>query len=191
MLKKTLTLALAIVIAMAAGSASAQCVIGVYTNADGTGGYIQPTEFQPFNVHVVMFTEDLVNGVAYSLVAPGLNTTLFFQSAAYGPAGTGIGLIAPGTGGAADGDLSVGLGICAVGFSGFPVLVTTYEFVATNLFPGGLMTIQPNADENPAFPVYSDCQGVVKECGGIVGMTVDQVIGTQSTSMGAVKSLFN
>ena len=184
MLKMTMAVALALV-AMVAGPAGAQCTLGVYADAAGTSSVVQPVEGENFDVYVVLFVESLVDAVSYELVAPGLGTDFVALSTVYGPEGGGINISTP------NGE-NVGLGECAVGYNGNPVLVTKYTFFPINLSASGSqISVTGNADENDLVPVYSNCTGAVLDCAAGPELIVDSVVATESASFGAVKSLYH
>lgn len=184
MLKRTMAVVFAMVIALTAGSASAQCVIGVYGDADGTKNLVQPTQGQEFNVYVVLFTENVVNAASYALEVPGLLTDVFVTGTEWGASGNGFS-ITTGNG------ENVALGECAVGFGGLPVLVSTYTMLFPLPAPGRTFEVLPNADEDPVFPVYSDCAGQLGTCEMAPALVVEPPVANESASFGQVKSLFN
>lgn len=182
MLKRTMAVMIAITIAMVAGPVAAQtCTVGVYADATGSSNLIQPVEGVPYDFYVVLFTEDLANAVSYKLVAPA---GLIVIGQAYGPAGSGINIPTP------NGD-NVGLGECAVGFGGLPVVVTRYTALPLAGDAPGSISVIGNADEDAQFPVYSSCQGVLNTCESGASLTVEGPVATDSTSFGAVKHLYH
>ncbi len=120
MFKRTMMVVVAMLVVMAAGYAAAQCTVGVYADANGTVSSFIPTQGTNFHIYVVLFAENAVNAVAYDLDLPGLNTEIFIISQTYGPSG-GRFNVSEATGN------NVGLGECAIGFGGLPILVTDYE----------------------------------------------------------------
>lgn len=185
---RRLSLALFAVTVLWAGQASAQadpfCTIGVYADDAGTISSFQPTQGDPFDVYVVMFAESLVNAVALQLFIPGLGEDVLQLSESYGPGGGGLNF--PTTGG-----FNIGLGECAVGFFGNPIAVAQFRF----LFPFetvGTRTINlgPNPDENPASPVFSDCQGRIYPCNVAQGLFLEGPVSEDQPSFGAVKALY-
>jgi len=186
MLRRTMIVVIALLVAMTAGSALAQtCTVGVYGDADGTVGFVQPIEGQTFDMYVVLFTENLVSAASYSLDIPGLNDTIFNLNVAYGPSAGGINL------NSANGE-NVGLGECAIGFGGAPVVVAHHTMLQIVNFDGPrTITVGGNCDEDCNSPVMSSCNGTLTTCDSGASLLVDGVIATQSASFGAVKSLFN
>jgi hypothetical protein len=182
----------AMLVVMAAGSASAQCTLGVYADAQGTvstaaGFRADPVNPDPVHVYVVLFKESLVNAVSFRLVVPGLGVDIFSNTLDYptlwGPSGDGLNV--PGVGN------NVGLGECAVGFAGAPVLVADYTFFLPNYAPPRMISVIANPDENPDFPVVSDCAGNLSTCEGTQSLLVEGPVATESKSFGSLKSLYN
>lgn len=186
MLKRTMAVVFAVVLAMTAGSVAAQtgCSVGAYADTQGTVNLFQPVVGTNFDVYVVLFTENLANAVAYTLDVPGLNSDIFQMGVAYGPTGTGINITT------ANGN-NVGLGDCAVGFGGLPVVVARYTFlIPFDGAPTRTMAVAGNCDEDCNFPVYSDCLGNLSPCDVGPALQVEGPVATESASFGAVKSLF-
>lgn len=182
MLKRTMAVVIAIALAMIAGPVAAQtCTVGVYADANGSSTLVQPVADTTYDFYVVLFTEDLANAVSYQLVAPA--GTLILGSA-FGPTGAGLNI------GTANGE-NVGLGECAVGFNGLPIVVTRYTALALAGQAPGTISVTGNADENGQFPVYSTCQGVLNVCETGASLTVEGPVATESTSFGAVKNLYH
>lgn len=185
MFKRTMAAAFAIMIVMSAGVVLAQtCTVAAYADAAGTSQVIAPTQGVPFDVYVVLFTEDRANAVSYRLDVPGLNSEIFIMNSTWGPEGDGLNFQT------ANG-ANVGLGECAIGFGGYPILVATY----TMLIPletqnDREITVLGNADENINFPVYNTCDAVLKTCDSGPALYVDQPVANESASFGAVKSLY-
>lgn len=184
MLRRTMAVVFALV-ALTAGSAAAQgsCVLGVYADADGTSGYIQPVEAQNFHIYVVMNIEDTVKAVAYSLDIPGLGIEIFNLSTVYGPSGDGLNF--PDAGGN-----NVGLGECVNGYTGDPIVVADHTmFMLTSQVPR-TVTVGPNTLADEFLPIYANCLNLLLPCDIGPGLVIDGVIPTSDTSWGAVKSLF-
>lgn len=190
MLKRTMAVVFAMLVVMAAGSASAQCTLGVYADANGTmstaQGYRNGDEL---HMYVVLYTEGLVNAVAYNMIVPGLGVDIFAidtpeNPTLYGPSGTGINI-------ANSGGNNVGIGECAVGFGGLPVLVTDYTFVVPNFAAPRTVSILPNTAADPNFPVVSSCAGELYPCEGTSSLLVEGPVAVESTSFGAVKNLYH
>jgi hypothetical protein len=179
----------AMLVVMAAGSASAQCTLGVYADADGTVSTAQGfRNGDPFHVYVVLFTEGLVNAVSYNMIVPGLGVDIYNMDnpttpTLYGPSGTGINIVGGGN--------NVGLGECAVGFGGLPVLVTDYTFIIPNFALPRSISIVANPDEDPNFPVVSSCAGELYTCEGTNSLLVEGPVAVESTSFSAVKNLYH
>lgn len=186
MLRRTMIAVVAILIAMSAGSVMAQCTVGVYGDADATVGFVQPIEGQNFDVYVVIFAENLISAASYSLDIPRLNVDLFNLTTTYGPSAGGFNLLS------VNGE-NVGLGECAIGFNGNPIVIARHEMLMLPLFFDGPRTISVggNCDEDCNNPVMSSCNGVISVCDSGATLLVDGVIATQSASFGAVKSLFS
>lgn len=186
MLKRTMAVVFAICFAMTVGSALAQvCSVGVYADEAGTQSVFQPTQNKEFDVHVVLFTENVVNALSYSVDIPGQNVDLFVVNEDFGPSANGINIRT------VNGE-NVGLGECAIGFTGLPVLVATYTCVMP--FPGSparTITLSGNVDQDPLVPVYSTCQGELTPCDVGPTLVVDMPVATEATSFGAVKSLYS
>lgn len=187
MLRRTMAVVFALV-ALTAGSAAAQglCTLGVYGDADGTVGLVEPVEAQQFHIYVVMNVQDTVKAVAYSLDIPGLGVEIFNITTVYGPNGEGINL--PDGGGE-----NVGLGECVNGWTGLPVLVADYTMLMLTSQNPRTVTVGPNplATEPPAtLPIYANCLNELLECQVGPALEISGVIATDDTSWGAVKSLF-
>lgn len=180
MLKRTMAVVFALALALTAGSAVAQqCVIGVYADEAGTTNYFQPTQGQEFDVYVVLHVEDLVDAVGpYDMDIPGLNVDMFQTARSLGPSGNGLQINEPG------GGYNVGLGECAIGFGGLPILVETRTFLFP-FHPQNQRTISVTGD-----PDYATCPGELKACSVGPGLLLDSVVSTTSESWGAVKSLY-
>lgn len=184
MLKRTMAVVFAIAIAMTAGSVGAQtCSIGVYADADGTVNVYQPRTGESFHVYVVLFVENVVNAVSYDLAVPGLNDEIFIQNLAFGPQGEGFSITT------ANGE-NVGLGECAVGYNGLPIVVADYTMLMPVASPERTLSILPNPDESSELPVINDCGNVLSTCEIGPSLIVETPVATQATSFGAVKSLY-
>lgn len=194
MLKMTTVVAIALSLALAANPVAAQCTLGVYADAAGTEGLVSPVVGETFDAYVVMFLEGLVNGVGYTLVGENLGDFAFI-GAVYGSDG-GVNIPneqnAPYFGGS-----NVGLGECAIGFNGFPIVVAKYTVLAlsaNNTVLDATLSVTGNArasDLDPTVPVYSDCNGVEISCGIGPSLAIETPVSGDSESFGAVKSLFN
>lgn len=198
MLRRTMALALALSLTLVAGTALAQpaCSIGVYADPAGTVGLFQPTEVQAFTVYVVAFTEDVINAAAYQISFPDLFTpanplgTFFVTGAAYGPSGLGL-EVPPGLS-AGDTNETVGLGECAIGFGGNPVVVAAYNCIVTGTNPGGQVCLGQHDDlfSDPGKAQVNNCTGILRACDLGPCLTVEPPIATESVSFGAVKALY-
>jgi len=186
MLRRTMMVVVAILIAMTAGSALAQtCTVGVFADDRGEVGFVQPIEGQNFDMYVVLFTENLLSALSYTLDVPGLNVDLFSIGVSYGPSGSGLNIET------ANGE-NVGLGECAVGFGGAPLVVAHHTmFMLPNFNGPRVVTAGGNCDEDCSNPVMSSCSGVLTTCDSGATLLIDGVIASKSASFGAVKSLFN
>lgn len=172
-----------------ATTASAQipqsdCMLGVYADTDGTVSVLEPTQGEPFTVYTVMFIEGLVNAVAYDLLVPKLGEDIFLLNETFGPAGRGINIATPG-------GYNIGLGECAIGFTGFPILVASHTF----FIPGETTTarsisVGPNMDSDPEAPLFAVCTGEVYRCTINDNLLLTAPVTTESTSFGAVKNLY-
>lgn len=160
------------------------CNLGVYANMAGTINTLEPTQGVPFTVYVVMYLEGLVNAVAFDLLVPRLNQDLFLIGQTFGPGGGGLNIASPG-------GYNIGLGECAIGFSGFPILVSSHTF----LIPGEVtsartISLAPNLDSDPEAPLFSVCTGQIYQCTISNNLLLSRPIGTESMSFGAVKNLY-
>lgn len=193
MLKMTTAVAIALIVAFAAGPVAAQtCSIGVYGDAAGSESLVSPVVGEPFDVYVVMFLEGLANGVGYTLVGNDLDDFLTV-GASYGVGGGGLN-IPNAAGDEYFGGSNVGLGQCAVGFNGSPIGVAKYTLVALTSTREASLTVTGNPNSSsldPAFPVFSDCNGVIGSCDIAPSLTIELPVSDDNASFGAVKSLFN
>jgi len=189
-MRKRVSILVAVLAVVAfANVASAQipqsdCNLGVYADAAGTIRQLEPTQGQPFTVHVVMYLEGLVTGVAFDLLVPQLGNELFLIGESFGPVGNGINIVSPG-------GYNIGIGECAVGFGGLPILVSSHTF----LMPGEVtsartISLAPNLDSDPEAPIFSVCTGQIYVCTISNNLLLTAPITTEDTSFGAVKSLY-
>lgn len=180
MLKRTMTAALMIALVITAGSASAQCAIGVYADAAGTISVTAPTQFQAFDVYVILRDEAAVEGASYKINFPA---SVFATDVWYGPDEGGFEFLTPN-------GVIVGFGQCAIGFGGIDIQVAHYSAIATD---GGLVnqeiSLEGNIDESPNVQ-YATCSGQVIDCGSVQNLLISHVVATESKSFGAVKSLY-
>jgi len=183
MLRRTMALALAITLVTAAGSAVAQsCLLGLYADAAATDPIANPREGQIFNVYSIIKAESTVNAVSQVVTFPA--GVFVAGTPSYGPSGGGLNIV-----GAGD---NIGLGECAIGFGGLPILVATYDCIVPVALPGNtIATIGPNPDEDPNFPVFSDCGGVLHACGNTQDLLIGATVAVEAKSFGSVKSLYN
>lgn len=191
MLRRTMAVALALTLALTAGSVMAQenCVMGVYADANGTVGLFKPTELQEFNIYVVANVLDVMNAAAYGLVNPD-PANLFITGAMWGPSGSGVNV--PSDPLDPYGTSNIGLGECAVGFEG-PIVIATYTALVTSSFGGGDVCVVPNPfrdETDPTKAQYNTCQDILKSCDLGPCLLVEDPIGTESVSFGAVKALY-
>jgi hypothetical protein len=192
MLKRTTAATIAILIAMVASPVAAQtCTLGVYGDADGTSGFVSPIVGEVFDAYVVMFYEGLANGVGYTLLLQG-GQDLLPAGSSFGEGGIGLNIpndtLNPTFSGA-----NVGLGQCAIGFNGNAIVVARYSFVAIGVQGAATFSLTGNArssDLDPAFPVFSDCLGVIQTCDVGPALTVETPVSGETESFGAVKSLY-
>lgn len=174
---------MAIALIAFAGASMAQsenCVLGVYTDADGDVSTHVPILFSFFDVFTVLRVESTVGGVAHSMQWP---PHIVSSNPVYGPGGHGVAISGPG-------GLSIGLGECAIGFQGLPVVVSHYQAIALAVAGPSQITVGPNSDENPMHVTFADCAQNLIPCFGTMALHLDGVIGTEDTSFGAVKSLY-
>lgn len=185
MLKRTMAVALTLALVLAVGSAMAQTypvqgTLGVYADALGTQTTFQPTQLDSFHVYVVLFTEDVVNAVGYMITFP---PGYVLVRASYGPDGNGLNIDV-------DGGSNVGLGTCAVGFGGLPIVAAQYTLIYPGPDPSPPVdiTVQPLPREGSL--LYSTCQSVLKAPDLGPSLHLEAPIATEAQSWGAVKSLY-
>lgn len=179
MFKKLCAVAL-VIVAMTATMASAQCTIAAYGDAAGTQSSMSPNE-QTFSVFVVLFAEDTANAAAYNYELVG--NGIFQQDRIAGPNGGGLFLNEPGFG------TNVALGECAIGFGGLSILVEEYQYAALE---GAQGTVSLSANPNQgATPVYVTCNSTIKECDAGATLIINEVVESDATSFGSIKSLYN
>jgi hypothetical protein len=177
---------MAIALIALAGASMAQsenCVLGVYTDTVGSpeGSVHVPILFATFDVYVVIKVESTVGGVAHSMQWP---SHIIPSHVSDGPGGNGI-RIDDGTGG-----LSIGLGECAIGYQGLPIVVSHYSAFTVAQFGPSEVTVGPNPSEDPMHVIFADCAQHLIPCFGTLALELDAVIGTEDKSFGAVKSLY-
>lgn len=198
MLKRTMAMGLALSLTLVAGAAFAQpaCSVGVYADPAGTGGLFQPTENQFFDVYVVALTEDVINAVAYQISFPdlfdpvgNLSGTFFVTGAMYGPVGNGL-EVPPNLPG--DTNETIGLGECAVGIGGAPIVVAKYSCIVTGTNPGGQICLGQHETLYTELgkAQVNNCSGILRACDLGPCLTVEPPIATESVSFGAVKALY-
>jgi hypothetical protein len=177
-----MTAALMIALVITAGSATAQCVFGAYADAAGTESVTAPTQFVPFDVYLILRDEAAVEGASYKITFPAGITPL---GGLFGPNEAGFEFQTPN-------GVIIGFGQCAIGFGGFDIQVAHYTAIALDgLLTNVEVTVEGNIDENPFGNVeYATCSGQVVECGQTQNLLIDHVIGTESKTFGAVKSLY-
>jgi hypothetical protein len=179
---------IAVTLVMLAGTAMAQtqdCIVGVYADQMGTSGFVEPAYnsplSEPFYVYSILFTEDLVNAVAWSVNIEGLGVDVletgrfdygnFNDVTPYG--------------------YRMGLGDCVIGFNHTPIKLIRHELRAMLSPAQRRVTTGPNALENPAYPIYSTCQSVLIPC-QTGSLTIQlSTIPVESESWGSVKALYN
>lgn len=170
-----------------ASTTRAQCTIAAYADAAGTSSLLSQyvAGGQTFSIYVVMFTEDTAAAAAYRFVPdlPELGQTIFLQDRIFGPSGNGL-VIDESTG------TNVALTECVYGFSGAPILVTEYEYVvAVDQYPEGIVSLEANTSQGET-PVYVTCTNIIKPCDPGPTLSLFAPFPAQTTSFGAVKSLF-
>ena len=193
MLRRTTLVVFAITLALGAASASAQlpCIVGAYTDADGTsavGTAVRdlgdPRAY--FDVYYVLFTEDFVNAVAWNREVTGFggNLTFLDEQEYFGTfldSQDGIGF-------------RLGIGTCVIGFGGVPITLMRERWgIIDDYTPSGGMgevVVLPNVLENENYPVYNTCNNDIRPCEA-GRMLVTRVVPNDSDSWGSVKALFN
>ena len=161
------------------------CTIGVFTNADGTGQTFLPTQGQIFTVYTVMFVEGVVNAVSYDLLVPQLGQDIFPAGDTFGEGNIGLNI-------QTQGGYNIGLGECAVGFTGFPIIVAAHSFIMPfETITGRTISLGPNLDSGPESPMFSTCQGEIYPCTISSNLLLEAPVATESVSFGAVKSLYS
>jgi hypothetical protein len=180
-----MAVALTLALVLAVGSALAQTYpaqgnLGVYADPLGTTSSVRPTQGQPFDIYVVLFTEDVVDAVGYKITFPP-DYALMAQS--YGPDGSGLNIDV-------QGGSNVGLGTCAVGFGGLPIVAARYTLVYVGTTGGQqpMITLEPLPREGSL--LYSTCQSVLKAPELGPSLILEDPVPTQEESWGAVKSLY-
>ena len=185
----TFFLALFAVLAYAS-TASAQipqsdCQLGVYADEAGTIQTFEPTQGEPFTVNVVMRVEGLVTAAAFQLFIPGLGDEVFLLGESFGIPGRGLNIMT-------DGGYNVGIGECAIGFNGLPIVISRHTLVipgeATN---ARTISLGPNTDSDPDAPAFSTCTGDLFLCTITDNLLLSAPVDTEDSSFGAVKSLYN
>jgi hypothetical protein len=184
----TLFATLLVVFALAGGAMAqvpqSDCFLGVFADSEGTVNVLEPTEGVPFNIYVVMQLEGLFNAVAYDLLVPRFGEDIFLIGETFGPAARGINIPTPG-------GYNIGLGECAIGFGGVPILVATHTLlIPFETFGARSISVGPNKDWDQDAPIFAVCTGQVYPCTINDNLLLTSPIDTESTSFGAVKSLF-
>ena len=171
---------LLLLLLLTSGAAGQSCLIGSY--ADDAGSVLQhePALFAPFLVYIVLRVESAVTGMAYSIAVP---EQLLFSALDYGPSGIGINV-------PREGGENVGLGECALGFNGTPIVIARYQAIALEGMAGGLVELGPNTDEDPQWPIYASCADQLLTCDSIEELTISPVVANESRSIGYVKALY-
>jgi hypothetical protein len=189
-MRKWLMVSLLAIFALAATSpAMAQipqsdCHLGVYADAGATVSILTPTQGTPFQVYVVMILEGLVNAVAFDLLVPELNSQIFITESSWGPAGNGINIET------ANGS-NIGLGECAVGFGGIPIVVATYTMLMPfETLSARTIGIGPNLDSDPEAPFFAVCTGQLYACTIATPLILTAPVETESKSFGQIKALY-
>ena len=170
------------------------CGIAVYADADGSGQFVSAGELVLVEMYVVLFVEDAVKAVSYSIDIQTDFMEYFWISDAYGPEYTGINIASPG-------GYNVGLGVCVPGFLQSPVLVARHTIMTLNAYKKdsaakspyeiARVYVAPNVDENPDFPVYASCDNRIEPCDP--GMPLSIMSGgvpVASESIGRIKALY-
>ena len=142
--------------------------------------YGDPLEF---SVYVVIFAENTVSAAAYDLSFNQDANGPFEQARFSGPSGDGLTIDEPG-------GTSVSLTECVIGFTGNPVLVDEYQYVAIPGWGGATFTIGPHTGQDPDLPQYVTCNFVQHDCAVGPDLYVIVEFDNEARSFGAIKSLY-
>lgn len=160
------------------------CQLGVYADAEGTVSTFLPTQGQEFDVYVVMFLEGLTDAVAYDLLVPELGQEIFLIGTEWGPGGGGFNITTAG-------GYNVGLGECAVGLGGQPILVAKHTFIMPNETQSArTIWVAPNTDYDPNAPFFNVCTAQLFPCTISTPLLLEAPVGTEATSFGSIKALY-
>lgn len=195
MLRRVLLALFALLLFAAPASAQATtgCGISVYAEADGTGHYVTAGDLVLVEMYVVLFVEDAVKAVSYSIDIDTSFLDYFWVSDSYGPDYTGINIGSPG-------GYNVGLGVCVPGFLQSPVLVARHTIMtvgnykqaaAKSPYVIATVSVAPNVDENPDFPVYASCDNRIEPCDpGMALSIMSGGVPVASETMSRIKALY-
>ena len=181
---------------LALPASSQDCEANLFGDPGGSySSVVVPGPFEVFEFYVVIHTENLVKAASYRLQFESWGSDILVLSSTYGPEGNGISIQT------VNGE-NVGLGECALGFGGLPVVVATYRAI---LVPSGTAengaakSPQPvagarifgNPDENPDLVVYGDCNNQLHTCTtGRMLLVYDGRVATETRTFGQIKALY-
>lgn len=189
MLRKAMFLTVALIMAFAV-NASAQCVFGVYADAEGTQTAVvaQRDLGNPIfalEVYYVMYVEDFVSGAAWNREVTGAFALLGSQQN-YDPLQQFLEVTPDG--------FRMGLGDCHVGYGGNAVFVLWETLILEDDYSDGtgLIQVLPNPLQSETEVIYTDCSqdAVKKPCDGMGSLFIASIIPAESSSFGAVKALY-
>jgi len=173
------SLALVFLLCLAVPASAQDCTISAYADRAGTLSQDNPDPLVLDSFYVVIFAEATVAGAAYSIEIPD---GVIVQARFTGPSGAGLVIDEP-TG------TSAALGECVVGFGALPVLVDEYRYIA--LYPMfHLVTLGPNASQDPEFPQYVTCNDMMRDCEAGSPLFLGHGDAVYETSFSAVKALY-
>ena len=168
------------------------CEVGLFRGAGAGSNVVITLPLENFEFYVLIRTENLVKAASYSLEIQNYGGVEAYISQIFpGPEGNGINIRTP------NGE-NVGLGECAIGFGGIPVVVARYvafllpvETSAKGPDPLSVITIGANPDENPDQVVYLDCNNQLHTCTGGEPLFVRVGnIATETRTFGQIKALY-
>ncbi len=189
MLRKAMFLTVALIMAFSV-DASAQCLFGVYADAEGTQtSTVAVRELGQsifsMDVYYVVYVEDFVSGAAWNREVTGAYSLLGAQQR-FDPLEQFLEVTPDG--------FRMGLGTCEVGFGGNAVFVLWETLILQDDFSGGtgLVQVTPNPLQSDEFVVLTDCSQEATKyfCNGMGSLFIEGIVPTASSSFGAVKALF-
>ena len=160
-------------------SGGQECRLALSDEANEISSHAIPLLFESFDLYVLLYAESTVAGAAYAITWPPY---VVASPVGYGPSALGISIHGP------SGE-TVGLGECAVGFGGDPILIAHYQAFVLAWFNATYITLEPNLSEHPLSPVYADCANRILPCTEVVPFLVGAV-SAGAASFGAVKALY-